>query len=107
MSFGVAPGKLMDRALQQAGVVLESLVLRIDLTRLLESDDEMLLPLAPWARKRLDESHDGVAELHPVALRELATAFGYDPKELGQRLAPLNTRYPELSNLLDEPESWT
>lgn len=93
--LGVSPGMLLDRALQSAKMALETVVLRIDLHRLLHTEEPPLWPLAPWARNRLSVTPNGVAELHPFGLRELAAALDYDAQDLARRLAPYSQRYPK------------
>ena len=85
LALGASPGVLLDMALQNAKVALETVVVRVDLLRLINTDAPERL--VRWARHRLAATPDGMAALHPLAMRELAAACGYDHEDLASRLA--------------------
>lgn len=86
-ALGVAADTLLANALQRARIHLENLDLRIDLQAMLGDDSDKFRPMIQWARNKLNETSNGIAELAPAALRELATFAGYGDRELANYLA--------------------
>jgi transcriptional regulator with XRE-family HTH domain len=84
-----APG-MLTLALQKAGLYLQNLVLQVDLRRLLADRSNKFRPMFPWARNRLNDAVDGVVELTPSAVRELAAFIGYAHVDLADYLAKFN-----------------
>jgi transcriptional regulator with XRE-family HTH domain len=85
-ALGVDAPTLLNQALQRARIHLANLVLRIDLRFLLNDRSEKFRPMHQWARNRLNDTPDGVAELPPSSVRELATFVGCTYQELGNFL---------------------
>jgi transcriptional regulator with XRE-family HTH domain len=80
-----APGTL-THALQKAGLYLQNLVLQVDLRQLLADRSNKFRPMFQWARNRLTEEPEGVVELTPSAVRELAAFIGYPHHDLADYL---------------------
>jgi len=89
-----APG-MLTLALQKAGLCLQNLVLQVDLRRLLADQNNHFRPMFPWARNRLNDAVDGVVELTPSAVRELAAFIGHAHVDLADYLAKFNPEPPE------------
>lgn len=85
--LGIAAPTLLNHALQRARIHLANLVLRIDLRHLLNDRNDKFRPMHQWARNKLNESPDGVAELPPASVRELATFVGCAYEELANYFA--------------------
>lgn len=85
--LGVAPPTLLNQALQRARIHLQNLVLQIDLNDLLNDENEKFRPMFQWARNRLSENPDGLVELSPSSVRELAAFVGCTHHELATYLA--------------------
>lgn len=85
--LGVGATIVLGQALQRAHLHLQNLALRVDLHRLLADDNNTFRPIFPWARNRLNEAPDGIAELLPQAVRELAAFLGRTHAELARYLA--------------------
>ncbi len=86
-AIGIAAPTLLSQALQRARLELMNLVLRVDLRALLNDRSDKFRPMAQWTRNKLNERPDGVAELSPSSVRELATFAGYSYDELASYLA--------------------
>jgi transcriptional regulator with XRE-family HTH domain len=86
-ALGVAAPTLLTQALQRARIQLQNLVLRVDLRQLLDDENEKFRPMVQWARNKLTENPDGVVELPPSSVRELATFVGLQYHELANHLA--------------------
>jgi transcriptional regulator with XRE-family HTH domain len=86
-AMGVSPVKLLAQALQRARVNLENISLRIHLRALLADKDDTFRSLAPWARNALHEHPDGVVELEPAVVRNLALFIGCQHLSLIKHLA--------------------
>lgn len=86
-ALGVAAPTLLNQALQRARIHLQNLVLQIDLRHLLNDQHERFRPMHQWARNKLNENPDGVVELPPSSVRELATFVGCTYHELADYLA--------------------
>jgi transcriptional regulator with XRE-family HTH domain len=83
----VAAPTLLNQAMQRARIHLQNLVLHIDLRHLLNDRSEKFLPMHQWARNKLNENPDGIVELPPASIRELATFVGCPYHELANHLA--------------------
>lgn len=83
----VAAPDLLTLALQRARLHLEHLVLQIDLPALLGDRNVRYSAMHRWARRKLAENPSGIGELHPAALRELASYLDYSSEELADYLA--------------------
>lgn len=86
-ALGVAAPMLLTQALQRAQVHLQNLGLCIDLRFLLNDRSERFRPMHRWAKNKLNENPDGVVELPPSSVRELATFVGCGYTELAGWLA--------------------
>jgi len=86
-AMGVAAPTLLNQALQRARIHLQNLVLLVDLRLLLNDCNEKFRPMHQWARNKLNENPDGVVELPPASVRELATFVGCGYDELAGYLA--------------------
>jgi hypothetical protein len=82
-----AKGSLLNRALQQARIHLENLVLEVDVRQLVAQRDEKFLPMVLWAHNKLIKHPDGVVELAPSAVVELADFIGCPAADLANYLA--------------------
>ena len=85
--LGVASPNLLSQALQTARIHLQNLVLRIDLRELLNDRSSKFRPMFQWARNKLNETPDGIAEIAPIVVLELATFLGCSHHDLGNYLA--------------------
>jgi transcriptional regulator with XRE-family HTH domain len=86
-ALGVAAPTLLNQAMQRARIHLQNLDLRIDLRYLLNDHNDKFRPMHQWARNKLNENPDGVVELPPSSIRELATFIGCAYLELANHLA--------------------
>jgi transcriptional regulator with XRE-family HTH domain len=86
-AMGVAAPTVLGHALQRARLHLQNLVLHIDLRHLLNDWNEKFRPMHQWARNKLNENPDGVVELPPSSVRELAIFVGCTYQELADYLA--------------------
>lgn len=86
-SLGVAPPTMLNQALQRAKIHLQNLALQIDLHDLLNDRTDKFRPMFQWARNRLNENPDGMVELSPSSVRELAAFVGCTHQELAAYLA--------------------
>lgn len=86
-ALGVAAPTLLNQAMQRARIHLQNLVLLVDLRFLLNDRSDKFRPMHQWARNKLNENPDGVVELPPSSVRELATFVGCTYPELAEYLA--------------------
>ena len=86
-ALGVAAPTLLNQALQRARIHLQNLMLLIDLKHLLNDRNEKFRPMHQWARNKLNENPEGVVELSPASVRELAAFVGCTYSELANYLA--------------------
>jgi transcriptional regulator with XRE-family HTH domain len=86
-ALGVAAPTLLNHALQRSRIHLQNLMLQIDLRFLLNDRSDKFRPMHQWARNKLNENPDGVVELPPSSVRELATFVGCTYQELANFLA--------------------
>lgn len=85
--LGVPANTLLSHALQRVNLFLANLALRVDLRALLDSGNHQFRPMHQWARNKLNRHPDGVAELSPAAVVELADFIGCAHEELAGYLA--------------------
>lgn len=93
-ALGVAAPTMLNLALQRARIHLQNLVLQVDLRFLLNDMNDKFRPMHQWARNKLNDNPDGVVELPPSSVRELAAFVGCSYTELANYLAkfiPENT----------------
>lgn len=85
--LGVVASVLLSMALQRAQLFLANLNLYVDLRALLDDESPQFRPMAQWARNRLNRCSDGIAEITPASVSELADFVGCTHKELAVYLA--------------------
>ncbi|MFI7675154.1 helix-turn-helix domain-containing protein [Actinophytocola sp. NPDC049390] len=85
--LGVPAPTLLTHALQRVNLFLANLVVRIDLRALVDSENRTFWPMRQWARNKLNRHPDGVAELSPASVVELADFMGCGHEELAVYLA--------------------
>lgn len=83
----VSAPALLARALQRARLMLADLALQVDLRALLNDKSDKFRPLEQWARNKLNKCPEGVVELLPSSVEELADFVGYTHLELAGYLA--------------------
>lgn len=86
-ALGIAAPTLLTQALQRSRIHLQNLALRIDLRFLLNERNDKFRPMHQWARNKLNENPEGIVELPPSSVRELATFAGFTYLELANFLA--------------------
>ncbi len=86
-ALDIDPPGTFAHALQRASLYLDKFVLRVDLNKMLADRDNKFRPLFPWARNRLNEVTDGVADVTPDAVHELATFIGQKHSDVANFLA--------------------
>jgi len=91
-ALGITAPELLRQALQRAR--LRNLVLKVDLRGLLTDADEHFRPVIQWARNRLVEDPQGVVELPPSAVREMAAMAGCSHSDLTRYLATFTPETP-------------
>lgn len=84
---GIPGPTLLTLALQKAEVELTNLVLQVDLKALLKNESVKFRPMIQWARNKLNKHPDGVVEVPPSIVEELANFAGYDYEDLAKHLA--------------------
>ena len=99
-ALGTSAPALLNQALQRASIHLQNLALQIDLRLLLHDKNAKFLPLVQWAHNKLIEYPDGLVQLPPSSVRELATFMGCTHHELATYLAKF---IPEQPLHVDEP----
>jgi hypothetical protein len=75
---------------------LANLVLQVDLRALLNDESDTFRPMVQWARNKLNKHPDGVVELPPSSVAELADFVGYPYEDLAKylaRFAPENSTH--------------
>lgn len=103
-ALGVAAPTLLSLALQRANLFLANLVLRIDLRALLDSQNEKFRPMVQWARNKLNRHPDGIAELAPDSVIELADFIGCLHHDLALYLAKFAPESPPAVGTDEVPE---
>ena len=78
---------VLGQGLQRARVTLQQIPLRVDLSQLLETTTPQVRPLHQWAKNRLKDSENGVVEVLPPGVRELAASVGFPHQDLAGQLA--------------------
>lgn len=86
-ALGVAAPSLLNQALQRARIHLENLVLQVDVRQLVKQRDDQFGSMVLWAHNKLIKHPDGVVELAPSAVVELADFIGCPATELMDYLA--------------------
>lgn len=79
--------RLLGRSLQRAQIHLDNFTLEIDLRTLLSDRNEKFRPMHQWARNTLNEHPEGIAEVDPATVRNLAMFVGCQYLELASYLA--------------------
>lgn len=93
-ALGFAAPTLLTQALQRARLELANLVLQVDLRALLNDESDTYRPMVQWAKNKLNKHPDGIVELPPSSVAELADFVGYPYQDLANYLArftPENT----------------
>jgi transcriptional regulator with XRE-family HTH domain len=86
-AVGVDAATMLHRALLRAGDYVVTMTLHVDLHALLADKTRVFRPLAPWARNTLNENPEGVAEVDPPVVANLALFIGCRHRELARHLA--------------------
>jgi transcriptional regulator with XRE-family HTH domain len=86
-ALGVAAPVLLNQALQRSQLHLQNLVLQIDLRKLLHDKGDKFRPMHQWGRNKLNDNPEGIVELAPASVRELATFVGCSHRDLANHLA--------------------
>lgn len=86
-ALGVSAPNVLAQALQRAQLYLQNLVLQVDLRRLLNDNNNRFRPMFQWAKNRLNDAPEGIAELTPSAVREIAAFLGTTHQDLAKYLA--------------------
>jgi transcriptional regulator with XRE-family HTH domain len=98
-ALGVTASSVLNLALQRARLLLENLALQVDLHALLNDQRPQEPPLAQWASNKLCRHPDGIVELVPAAVLELADVMGCDQSELAARLSRFAPSMPTTDGL--------
>jgi transcriptional regulator with XRE-family HTH domain len=85
--FDIPAPTLLTAALQRAQTELANLAIKVDLQALLNDDNDKFRPMAQWAKNKLNKTPDGVTELAPSSIKELADFVGYTYQDLAKHLA--------------------
>lgn len=86
-ALGVPAPTLLTQALQRARIELANLVLQVDLQALINDKSDKFRPMDQWARNKLNKYPDGIVELVPSSIEELADFVGYPYQDLAKYLA--------------------
>jgi transcriptional regulator with XRE-family HTH domain len=78
---------LVRQALQRARIDLSNLTLRIDVRMLLKDGSDTYRPMVQWARNVLNQNPDGIVDIEPVAVMNLAWFVGCTYRDLANYLA--------------------
>lgn len=81
------PPTLVRQALQRARINLANLTLRIDLRFLLHDESDTYRPMMQWARNALNQHPDGIMDIDPAVVRNLALFIGCRYRDLADYLA--------------------
>lgn len=84
--LAVSPPDLLAHALQRAEIHLSHLKLRVDLNKVLTERNMNFRPLVQWARNRLNHTPNGIIEVSPDAILELAAVVGHSQEDLTRYL---------------------
>jgi len=96
--LGVAPPLLLTQALQRARLELSNLVLQVDLRALIDDRNDKFRPMVQWARNKLNRFPDGIVEIKPSSVEELADFVGYSYQELVDYLARFTPDLESVAN---------
>jgi hypothetical protein len=96
--MGVDSATLHSRALQRARIHVETMNLHVDLRALLldSNNSAMFRPMVQWARNTLNEHSDGVVEVQPAVVRNLALFVGCTSHDLANYLARFVPDYSDM-----------
>jgi hypothetical protein len=86
-ALGVAGPSSLNRALQHARIHPENLVLQVDVQQLVTQRDEKYVQMVVWAHNKLIKHPDGIVELAPSSVAELADLIGCPATDLANYLA--------------------
>jgi transcriptional regulator with XRE-family HTH domain len=86
-AMGVDSATLHSRALQRARIHVETMNLHVDLYELLRDTNDKFRPMVQWARNTLNEHPDGLVEVQPGVVRNLARFAGCSYLDLANYLA--------------------
>jgi transcriptional regulator with XRE-family HTH domain len=86
-ALGLVAPDVFTMALQRAQMFLANLNLNVDLHALLRDESMKFRPMAQWAKNRLNRCPDGIADLAPTSVGELADFIGCTHEELARYLA--------------------
>ena len=94
-AMGVDSATVLSQALQRARIHMETMNLRVDLRGLLcdSNNSVMFRPMVQWARNTLNEHPDGMVEVQPVVVRNLALFVGCPLDDLVTYLAQFAPDY--------------
>ncbi len=100
----VDPGTIITRGLARAKPYLEHLALHVDLNALLEDNhgSGTFGPMRQWARNTRNEHPDGIVEIEPAVVQNLALFIGCSHNEVATYLARFT---PEVENHEDTSPS--
>ncbi|MFL6124967.1 helix-turn-helix domain-containing protein [Actinophytocola sp.] len=85
-ALGVDAPTVFGRGLQRAKLLVQSLTLAVDLHALLADERVTFRPLAQWAKNTLNDHPDGVVEVQPDVVQNLARFIGCTQQELTDHL---------------------
>jgi hypothetical protein len=94
-ALDIDPPTMFARGLQRARVRVENLTLHVDLRALLRDQRVTFQPLKQWARNMLNEHPDGVTQVEPVVVRNLASFIGCHHRNMADHLARFTPEVPE------------
>jgi transcriptional regulator with XRE-family HTH domain len=86
-ALDVSAPTLLNQALQRARINLQHLTLQVNLPYLLNDCSDKFRPMHQWARNKLNENPEGIIELLPSSVRELAAFVGCTYVDLANHLA--------------------
>jgi hypothetical protein len=86
-ALGVASPGLLNQALQRSRLHLQNLALQIDLRQMLHDKSDTFRPMRQWTRNKLNDNPQGIVEVAPASVRELATFVGCTHRDLANYLA--------------------
>lgn len=94
-AMGVDSATLHARALQRARIHVETMNLQVDVRELLRdcNTNGKFRPMVQWARNTLNEHPEGVVEVQPAAVRNLALFVGCPCPDLTSYLAQFVPNY--------------
>ena len=86
-ALGVASPGLLNQAMQRSRLHLQNLALQVDVRQMLDDGSDTFRPMRQWALNKLIDHPDGIVEVAPASVRELATFVGYTHRDLANYLA--------------------